>query len=112
MKTPERRQASSGVVGEQLTLLDPPKLSAEWPKSSTLAERALRFLLNGEGITSPEFQSETKSWRLAAYVRTLKRGGWPVESAGVPFPPAPLRTIAIYWLPPWAIDEVRGSRHA
>ncbi len=112
MKTPERRQATSGVVGQQQTLFDPPKLSASGPKPATLADKAFWLLLTGDSITSPDFQSRTYSWRLAAYVRELKRLGWPIESVGVPFATNPSRTIAMYWLPQCVIDGVNGGNHA
>lgn len=40
MKTPERRQASSGV-GEQLHLIEPPPFSPTYPPRSSLPGRAV-----------------------------------------------------------------------
>ena len=113
MKTPERRQASSGVVGEQLTLIDPPLFSPLWPKRATHAARALEMLIAGREITHPDFQIQTRSWRLGAYVEVLRKLGWPVVTMEIPSPTpdCPARFIARYVLPEYVIAEI-GGRHA
>lgn len=65
-----------------------------------LAQVALRMLMTGQSMTTPDFQAVTGSWRLAAYVRELRALGWPVLSREVsrPIPENPNRHIAAYWL--------------
>ena len=113
MKTPERRQASSGVVGEQLNLIDPPPFSPVYPKRASLAGEALALLLAGRTLTHPEFEGITKSWRLSEPIRALRHDyGWPVVTIEIPAPTAerPDRYIAKYLLPPWVLQEV-GAAH-
>jgi len=100
MKTPERRQASSGVVGEQLTLIDPPPFSPSWPKRGTLPDRALAMLMSGRMFDHPDFELNTESWRLGAAIFTLRTLGWPVETIEIPSPTeqCPRRTVALYKL--------------
>jgi hypothetical protein len=112
MKTPERRQATSGV-GKQLNLIEPPPFSPKWPKRSSLAGRALSALLRGERLKHPAFEARTGSWRLAEPVRKLRHDyGWPVETLEIPCPTAdnPDRIIGEYLLPAWVVDSV-GVRH-
>lgn len=107
MKTPERRQASSGVVGEQFCLIDPPPFSPIYPSPSSLTGKALALLLQGRSITTPDFQELTHSWRLAAYVgKLIHEYGWPVAALEVPFSDDPSRTIARYFMPGWVLREV------
>ena len=113
MKTPERRQASSGVVGEQLHLIDPPPFSPTYPKRSTLAGEALSLLLSGRTLTHPEFEGITLSWRLSEPIRALRHDyGWPVETIEIPAPTddRPDRVIANYVMPQWVLQEV-GAAH-
>ena len=110
MKTPERRQASSGAVGEQLYLIDPPPFSPIWPTATSLAGRALSMLLRGP-ITHPVFEGVTQSWRLSEPIRALRHDyGWPVETIEIPAPTSerPSRFIAEYFLPQWVIQELGG----
>ena len=112
-KTPERRQASSGVEAEQLYLFEPPPFSPIWPKRESLAGRALALLLEGRTLTHPDFESITGSWRLSEPVRALRHDfGWPVASADIssPTPENPERVIARYYLPNDVLEEV-GVRH-
>lgn len=112
MKTPDRRQADSGVVGDQLNLIDPPPFSPTFPKPSTLAGEALKLLLSGRQITHPDFQSITKSWRLSEPIRALRHDyGWPVETIEIPAPTSdrPERIIARYTLPEWVLHELGAS---
>jgi hypothetical protein len=89
---------------QQLNLIDAPKLSPSWPPVG-LAAHCLDLLLSGAAINHPDFERETKSWRLAAYVNDLRRMGWPIESeteaAGEH------RNIARYRLSPEALAELR-----
>lgn len=102
MKTPERRQASSGVVAEQLTLIDPPPFSPIWPKRGSLPERALRMLMDGRRIDHKDFIEHSCGWRLAAAIHELRGLGWPVDTIEVPRPTkhAPRRVIGLYRLAP------------
>jgi hypothetical protein len=109
MKAPERRQASSGVVGEQLTLIDPPPFSPKYPSRTTLAGEALALLLAGYPLTHPQFEGITNSWRLSEPIRALRHDfGWPVETIEIPAPTAerPDRYIARYVLPDWVRQQV------
>ena len=113
MKTPERRQASSGVVGEQLNLIDPPPFSPIWPSPSSLPGKALALLLAGRTLTHPEFEDVTGSWRLSEPVRALRHDyGWPIEAIEIASPTGdrPDRIIARYVLPDWVLEEV-GALH-
>jgi hypothetical protein len=110
MKTPDSRQAMSGV-GEQLHLIEPPPFSPTRPARATLAARALECLLRGETLTHPEFEKRTRSWRLAEPIRALRHEhGWPVEALEIHCPTEehPNRTIARYYLPSWVIEAVGG----
>lgn len=100
MKTPERRQAQSGVWGEQLSLLDPPEFSPIWPKHGSLAERALHMLMEGKWIDHKDFIERACGWRLAHAVYELRRLGWPVQTIEVPQPTknVPRRVIGLYFL--------------
>jgi hypothetical protein len=69
----------------QLNLLPPPPFAPTWPASG-LAVRALEMLLKGDTIDHPAFERVTQSWRLAAYVRELRAGGWPIEATETPAP--------------------------
>ena len=112
MKTPERRQASSGEVGEQLTLIDPPPFSPRFPKPSTLAAEALALLLSGRTLTHPEFEDITHSWRLSEPIRALRHDyGWPVDTIEISAPTAerPDRFIAKYVMPHWVMRELEGT---
>ena len=61
----------------------PPK--PRMPLTGTMEHRALAVLLERgrRGLTSPEFQAVTGSWRLSAPVHELRRKGWPVEKQWV-----------------------------
>ena len=61
----------------------PPK--PRMPLTGTMEHRALSELLarGRRGLTSPEFQAVTGSWRLSAPVHELRRKGWPVEKQWV-----------------------------
>lgn len=111
MKNPDRRQAESGFVGEQLYLIDPPPFSPTYPNRSTLAGKALTLFLQGRAITTPDFQEVTRSWRLAAYAEQLiNKHGWPIVAVEVPFADDPRRSIARYSMPKWVIREL-GATH-
>jgi hypothetical protein len=111
VKTPGRDQAEPGV-GEQLHLIDPPPFSPKWPNRSTLSHVALTAMLRGEMWTHPEFQTVTRSWRLAEPIRALRHDfGWPVETQRIAAPCAerPDRTIARYVLPAWVIAATKAA---
>ena len=78
-----------------------PPFAPTWPHAGTLAARLLDALLRGYTRTSPEFESITFSWRLAAVVFVLRELGWPIESMDIsaPTPECPDRQISRYWLP-------------
>jgi hypothetical protein len=109
MKFPDRRQASSGNFGEQLSLFEPPPFCPVNPTPATLPAKALAMLLQGGTLISPDFQAVTQSWRLAAHVRELRKLGWPVQAFDVRFPDNPTRTIAAYFLPAWVLRQVQEA---
>ena len=61
----------------------PPK--PRMPLTGTMEHRALSELLERgrRGLSSPEFQAVTGSWRLSAPVHELRRKGWPIETQWV-----------------------------
>lgn len=58
------------------------------PKLGTMAHRALAELAcrGPVGLSSPEFQALTGSWRLASSVHTLRQRGWPIVTNWVRHP--------------------------
>ena len=112
MKTPpDSRQASSGFVGEQICLFEPPLFDPIYPSPSSLAGKAIALLLDLPSLTSPEFQEHTNSWRLAAYINSLRDEGWPIVSIEVAFAVDPPRSIAKYVLPKWVKREINAQRN-
>lgn len=106
MKIPNNCQASFGTHGEQLSFLEPLSFSPKYPNPSTLAGEALARMLRGERITQPSFG--TNHWRLAAYIKELKYGGWPIADMNVPRPAkwGAGKPIKEYWLPDWVISQL------
>lgn len=99
---------------EQLTLIPEPEFSPIWPSHTTIAGRVLNELLQGEWLDHQDLIAGCSSWRLSAYVKTLKYMGWPVESFPKPAPSeqCPGRSIAVYALPPAVIEKVQSLRGA
>jgi hypothetical protein len=99
---------ASGAV--QSELFERRAFSPTFPPRSRLAGKALAMLLNTpDGITTPDFQANTKSWRLAAYIHTLiHEYGWPIEVLEIPFSDDRSRFIAKYYLPQRVLDEIGG----
>lgn len=87
-------------MSEQLSFLPPPPFCPTWPKKNTLADRALRMLMDGKHIDHPDFEQSTQSWRLGAVIFTLRALGWPIETIEIPSPTeqCPDRVIALYRL--------------
>jgi hypothetical protein len=90
----------TGAHGEQLSFLPPPPFCPTWPKRGTLADRALKTLMDGRLIDHSDFIESTQSWRLGAVIFTLRTLGWPVETLEIPSPTehSPDRIIALYRL--------------
>ena len=91
----------------------PPELLAMEPSASVECShswRALNMLLTGCEITHPDFQAKTRSWRLGAYVKVLRKLGWPIETRKIPSPTPECagRFIARYVLQKWVRDEIGG----
>ena len=87
--------------GEQLPLLPELEPLPQAPKPGTHPHRVLRMLAQGRSLTHPDYIAATDSWRLAAYIGTLKKKlGWPVLVSEIPAPceAAPNRYIAAYSL--------------
>lgn len=102
---------------EQTSFLPPPSFAPTWPQPGTLAAAALEIFMRGEGLTHPQFEAVSFSWRLSAVVLALKALGWPIESNDVAAPTYenPHRTIARYRLPQRFIlqaHEIRAGRIA
>ena len=87
-------------TGEQLSFLPPPPFCPIWPTKNTLADVALRMLMDGRLIDHNDFIDHTRSWRLGAVIFTLRTLGWPVETIEIPSPTeqSPDRVIALYRL--------------
>lgn len=107
----EKPAGQGGQFAEQGTLFEPPPFSPVWPSPATLVARALDMLLTGERVTHPDFQADTRSWRLAACIDVLRKLGWPVltfDENGQPIT-GRRRAIAAYQLPAYALQAV-GAR--
>lgn len=100
MKKAPTATNESGAFGEQLSFLPPIPFCPIWPKKGTLADKALRMLMDGKLIDHPEFEDSTQSWRLSAAIFSLRTLGWPVETIEIPSPTkqSPGRMIALYRL--------------
>lgn len=105
-ETPTHDQAP-GVSGEQLSFLPPPPFCPSWPTKNTLADVALRLLMDGKMIDHNDFIDQTRSWRLGAVIFTLRALGWPIETIEIPSPTeqSPDRVIALYHLPAKYVAE-------
>lgn len=101
----EKAPTSAKTLGAdgamQLSFLPEPPFCPTWPTKGTLPDVALTRFLAGELLTSPDFEAETESWRLAAVVCNLRDWGWPVVTLPLTSPTEadPCRTIAAYHLP-------------
>lgn len=81
-KTRNSRQAFSG--SEQISFLPEPDFNPKVPSKNTLAYKALSMMLRGKKITHRNFNVNTCSWRLAAYIEVLKNDlGWPVQAEDI-----------------------------
>ncbi|MDD4888083.1 MAG: hypothetical protein PHO64_14405 [Thiomonas sp.] len=70
--------------------------------------RALDMLLGGERVTHPDFQTATRSWRLAACIDVLRKLAWPVltfDENGQPIT-GRRRAIAAYRMAAYALQAV------
>ena len=92
---------------EQLSFLPPLPFNPQWPTKNTLADRALKMLMDGRMIDHPDFENDTQSWRLGAVIFTLRTLGWPIETIEIPSPTeqCPDRVIALYHLPAKYVAE-------
>lgn len=90
-------------------MFDSPSFAPVWPASG-LGVEALRLLLAGQTLDHPTFERETGSWRLAACIRELRAGGWPIEACDHPATLADgrLRYVARYHLAPETIAMIRA----
>jgi hypothetical protein len=75
-KTRLRRQALSG--SEQLSFLPQLDFNPDVPNKHTKKHQALKLLLDHKDICHRDFDKKTDSYRLAAYIRDLKKMGWPI----------------------------------
>ena len=98
-KTPHRAN-DTGVFGEQLSFLPPPPFCPTWPTKGTLADKALRLLMDGQQFDHPTFEKLTGSWCARQPIADLRSLGWPVKTIDVPSPTKlnPNRMIGIYSL--------------
>lgn len=97
------------MSGEQLSFLPDPPFAPTWPQRGTLAASALEIFLRGEGLTHPQFEAVSFSWRLSAVVAVLRELGWPIEAADIRAPTHEHqhRCIARYHLPAEYIEKAR-----
>ena len=100
-KAPTSAKTLGAFGAQQLSFLPEPPFCPKWPRVGTLPDVALTRFLDGELLTSRDFDSETESWRLAAVVHRLRDWGWPVVTLPLTSPTEadPCRTIAAYHLP-------------
>ena len=100
------------MSGEQLSFLPDPPFAPTWPQPETLAARALEIFLRGEGLTHPQFEAVSFSWRLSAVVATLRDLGWPVAAVDIHAPTFehPHRCIARYHLPTEYIEKAQRGQ--
>lgn len=93
-------------------LFEPPPFSPTYPNPSSLEGRALSMLLAALEIEHSDFERETGSWRLGAYIETLRDKGWPIETQNIarPMPERSDRIIARYRMPGWVLQKV-GATH-
>ena len=94
---------------EQTSFLPPPPFAPTWPQPGTLAATALHVFLRGEGLTHPQFEAISLSWRLSHVVSVLRELGWPIETVDISAPTVenPHRCIARYHLPTRYIEQAR-----
>ena len=114
MKKAPAPTKTQGAFREQLSFLPKPVFSPKWPSHTTIAGRGLNELLQGEWLDHQNLIDGVSSWRLSAYVKTLKYMGWPIETfpKHSPSKQCPGRSIAIYALPPAVIAQVQEMRGA
>lgn len=88
------------AFGEQLSFLPPPPFCPTWPTKGTLADAALRLLMDGRQFDHPTFEQLTGSWCARSPISELRKLGWPVETIHLPCPTewVPNRTIGLYRL--------------
>jgi hypothetical protein len=87
--------------GEQLPLMPELEPLPQAPKPGTHPHRILRMLAQGRSLDHRDYIAATDSWRLAAYIETLKNKlGWPVvvSEIAAPCEASPNRHIAVYSL--------------
>jgi hypothetical protein len=82
-KTCNSRQASNG--SKQTSFLPEPDFTPKLPSKNTLVSQALSLMLEGRVISHLDFQGETDSYRLAAYIHLLIKMSWPIQIEDVPF---------------------------
>ena len=87
-------------MSEQLSFLPEQPFCPLLPPCGSAAEQALNDLL-ARDLTTPDWISEGKGWRLAAAVKELGYLGWEPHSVMVQHPEWP-NAIARYSLPPKA----------
>lgn len=114
MTAPAELRGHGGGRGgiEQGELFEPPPFSPVYPNPSSLEGRALSMLLAALAIEHSDFERETGSWRLGAYIETLRDKGWPIETQNIarPMPERSDRIIARYRMPGWVLQKV-GATH-
>ena len=110
MNAPANLGREGGRIGRQLSLLPETPFSAQMPPPATLEAKLLRVLLTGQSLTHIQFLALTGSWRLAAYVLSLRAVGWPIESEDISAQAVgrAAHSIARYWLPQWVLQVAGG----
>jgi hypothetical protein len=100
---------------KQLSFLPAPLYNPQYPPEGSLTSKALRLMLEGGKITHPHFEAITGSWRLAGYIHSLKRLGWPIETEHTSIPGNDEsdrnRSIVVYYLPDDLLDFIRGVQN-
>lgn len=96
----------------QISFLPEPLYNPKYPPEASLTSKALRSMLGGAKISHPTFEALTGSWRLAGYIHSLKKLGWPVKTEHISIPSHEEgdrgRSIVVYYLPDDLLDFIRG----
>lgn len=109
-KTRNCNQALTG--SQQTSFLPEPDFTPKLPQKNTLAYKALLMMLAGKKISHLDFQDDTSSWRLAAYIDVLSKDGWTIKREDICFSTAvkpKQRYITKYYLDKKIIKKAKKA---
>lgn len=100
---------------KQISFLPEPMYQPKYPPEASLTAKALRLMLGGAKVAHPDFEALTGSWRLAGYIHSLKKLGWPVKTEHVSIPGGDEnmrgRSMVVYYLPDDLLDFIKGVQN-